>query len=113
MRFLAALFIAILPAAPVRAAVLPPALPAAALPALAPVPRVLHDGDVVTLAWSGVPDGAREVEVLLSVDGGAHFPLRVTAELDVHRGRAMWRVPNLPAESARLRLRFGTLEGEV
>src|SRR5439155_12272878 len=94
------------PAGPLRAAT-------GAVPALAPLPRVVRAGDVVALAWSGVPDDAREIEVLLSVDDGAHFPLRVTAELDVRGGRALWRVPNLPVESARLRLRFGTAAGEV
>jgi hypothetical protein len=124
MRIPAAIVIAIWLATPARAAGVAPARPAPPaalagvqatfkLPMLAPLPRVLRAGDVIDLAWSGVPDDARELEVLLSVDGGATFPLRITTEMDVRRGHASWRVPNLPVESARLRLRIGTPAGEL
>jgi len=48
-----------------------------------------------------------EMELMLSLDGGATYPLRVTGSIDpVDRHRA-WRVPALPTEHARLILRAG------
>ena len=63
-------------------------------------------GSSVELAWTAPPAGARELEVLLSVDDGAHFTLRATAEIDGALGHARWRVPALPTAHARLRLRW-------
>jgi hypothetical protein len=74
-------------------------------------PQIRPPGDVVVgesveLAWSAPPRGARELEVLLSVDDGAHFTLRATAEIEGALGHARWRVPALPTAHARLRLRW-------
>jgi len=75
----------------------------------APATRVadVRAGQTVVLAWANLPPAAREVEVLLSVDGGERFTLRATAEVDRARGGVRWRVPNLPTPHARLRLRWG------
>lgn len=81
-------------------------------PALS-VPAVVRGGTTVELAWRGVPAEAREIELLLSVDGARGFSLRVTAELDPRTARLHWRVPNVAADHARLRLRFGTATGEI
>ena len=42
----------------------------------------LHEGEIVRIRWSGVPADAEEIELLLSVDGGRHFSLRLTDKLD-------------------------------
>jgi hypothetical protein len=64
-------------------------------------------GQTVVLTWANIPAAAREIEVLLSVDGGERFTLRATAAVDRARGVVRWRVPNLPTSRARLRLRWG------
>ncbi len=74
--------------------------------------RDVRVGETVELAWPGLPRAAREVEILLSVDGGARFSLRASAEVDVARGRVLWRVPALPTAHARLRLRWGDGKSE-
>lgn len=48
-----------------------------------------------------------ELELLLSVDGGRTFPIRVTRDLPVGTDRVLWRVPFLRSRSARLAVRFG------
>lgn len=68
---------------------------------------VVHAGDVVELTWSQPPRDIGELEILLSVDGGRHFALRVSPELDARDGHWRWRVPDLNAGSACLRLRVG------
>jgi hypothetical protein len=73
----------------------------------------LHGGDLVEIRWSGVPPEADEVELLLSVDGGRHFSLRLTEELDASSRSFRWRVPNLIAEGAALALRMGIGGREV
>jgi hypothetical protein len=90
-------------ARPARAGVPAPTVPAAELRA----------GEVVEVRWSALPPDAREMELLLSVDGGRTWPLRVSAELDPRERSLRWRVPNLAASGARLRLRCGDAEREV
>ncbi len=46
-----------------------------------------------------------EMEVLLSLDGGETFSLRVTREMLRGTREVTWRVPNLPTTRARLALR--------
>ena len=67
-------------------------------------------GEVVPLSWTleGAEVGARdEMELMLSLDDGATFPIRVVARLTPADLRVSWRVPALPAEHARLALRAG------
>lgn len=74
----------------------------------------LRAGDEVTVRWSGAPK-AREMELLLSVDGGRHFSVRLTRELPGDATSYLWRVPRLPSAGARLALRaeVGAREVEV
>jgi hypothetical protein len=75
--------------------------------------QALRAGSATTLAFD-VDEEAEEMEVLLSLDGGRTFPLRVTREMSEGTHQLTWRVPNLPTTSARLALRVGTEdEGEV
>ena len=73
---------------------------------------ILRAGDFVEVSWTPVPADVEEFELLLSLDGGRTFPLRLTAMLDPKLTSYSWRVPNLPAGAARLRLRAGDGERE-
>jgi hypothetical protein len=54
----------------------------------------------VDLAWC-------ELELYLSVDGGASFPFRITPQLDPRATFFYWTVPNIPTTKAVLDVRFG------
>lgn len=77
----------------------------------------LAAGSLAALEWEPLAsfDPARivEWEAFLSVDGGAHYPLRVTPHLDSDLRRVLWQVPALPTRDARLLLRFGDERDEV
>ena len=73
----------------------------------APPGATLVAGERVTVSWSGLPDGVDEVELLLSVDGGESFPLRLTESFDPGPASTTWLVPAIATRSARLRLRIG------
>ena len=47
------------------------------------------------------------MELVLSLDGGATFPIRVTGELSTDARALTWRVPALPTDRAVLALRAG------
>lgn len=71
---------------------------------------VLTAGSQELVAWSLDARRARgfgEMELLLSIDGGRTFPIRVTRDLDPVTRSLAWRVPALPAPRARLALRAG------
>jgi len=55
--------------------------------------------------------GADEAELVLSLDGGRTFPVRISAGLSPGETSYRWRVPALPTEDARLALRIG-VDGE-
>jgi hypothetical protein len=76
---------------------------------LAP-PGVIRAGESVSLRLGAAPRGVDECEVLLSLDDGRTFPVRVTRELEAGERELRWRVPNLPTLAARLRVRY-RLEG--
>ena len=65
---------------------------------------------MVSVSWTagvvGRADGD-EMELVLSLDGGRSFPLRVTRTLSPDALSFAWRVPALPTERARLALRSG------
>jgi len=66
---------------------------------------VLHEA-----RWSapcGADTDADEMELLLSLDGGHTFPIRLTAELAPCTTHFRWRVPNVSTERARLAVRQG------
>jgi hypothetical protein len=71
-----------------------------------PSDLVLHAGERFEIRWSGSGPGVDELEILLSIDGGRRFALRVSPELDARSGRYLWRAPDLSSANARLRLRF-------
>jgi len=77
---------------------------------LAPLPARVHAGDVLTLSWPGMPNDVREFEVLLSLDGGRSFSVRVSAEIEGDRRGMRWHIPNLATSEARLLVR-ANLEG--
>ena len=87
--------------------------PAAPTPALAGPGAEVRAGQVVELWWGDLPAGVEEMEILLSLDDGQHYSIRVSPELDAHERRYRWRVPNLPAARARLRMRIGTARAEI
>jgi hypothetical protein len=75
-----------------------------------PTPRLIasgsvHAGQVLDIRWNTVPADVDEIELVLSVDGGRHYPIRISAELSGHENSFQWRVPNLGVREARLRLR--------
>lgn len=71
----------------------------------------LEAGSTVVVSWAVDPDSSfEEMELVLSLDGGQTFPLRVTGELSPESSRVLWRVPVLAARQARLALRAGTDE---
>jgi len=86
---------------------------AAPVPALTWPGAEIPAGQIVELAWSGLPAGTEEMEILLSLDDGRSFPIRVTPELDARERRYRWRVPNLSAARARLRMRLGRGRAEI
>jgi hypothetical protein len=73
----------------------------------------LAEGATIPIRWSGVPADAEEIELLLSVDGGRHFSLRLTDEIDSRSGSFLWRVPSLSTDAASLALRMGVHGREV
>jgi hypothetical protein len=54
----------------------------------------------------------REMELVLSLDGGATFPVRVTDAIALDASEWIWTVPALASEDARLALRIGEAETE-
>jgi hypothetical protein len=97
------------------------ALPAAASPEPAPAPvqvvapaagTVLQAGSLAELEWTPLATfedlaGVKEWEAFLSLDGGAHYTVRITPHLDVDLHRVLWRVPAVMTSDARLLLRLG------
>jgi hypothetical protein len=81
----------------------------------------LAPGAVVEVRWASLCDVARggekreidEAEVVLSLDGGRTFPIRVTPELRPCTTRFLWTVPALPTVHARLALRAGSEERDA
>ena len=73
--------------------------------------QVLYPGQQVRVEWKTVlPDidlSWCELELYLSVDGGATFPFRITPQLDPRAAFFYWTVPNMPTTAAVLDIRFG------
>ena len=72
----------------------------------------LEPGSIVRVSWTlgGSAEDFDEMELVLSLDDGKTFPLRVTRELSPLEGSLLWRVPRLPSTHARLALRTGSGE---
>jgi hypothetical protein len=75
-------------------------------------PGDVHAGQIVELRWSTPPADVEELEVMLSLDGGRTYDVRISPEIDPRTKVWRWRVPNLPTSEARLRLRLGSRRGE-
>ena len=77
----------------------------------------LPTGSLAALEWEPLAPfdqlEAVEWEAFLSVDGGAHYSLRITPHLDSDLRRILWQVPATPTRDARLLLRFGDEKDEV
>jgi hypothetical protein len=73
---------------------------------------ILEPGSTVLVAWPRDPArvGFDEMELVLSVDGGRTFPVRVTRRIAPADVAYPWSVPSLPAAHARLALRAGLVE---
>lgn len=74
--------------------------------------EALAPGAVVTVEWrsaceSDIPPGFDEAELVLSLDGGLTYPIRVSRELDPCETTHSWHVPSIATDSARLALRMG------
>jgi len=79
----------------------------------------LAPGSIVEVRWTSLctsePKDREidEAEIVLSLDGGKTFPIRVTPELKPCAARYLWKVPALPAAHARLALRAGSEERDT
>ena len=73
--------------------------------------QVLYPGQQVRVEWKtalpDIPLPGCEMEVWLSLDGGAHFTLCLTPHLDPHAKYFYWTVSNTPTNAAVLDIRFG------
>jgi hypothetical protein len=71
---------------------------------------------MVEVVWSGPcagRDGASETELVLSLDGGLTFPVRISPEMGACAKSFRWQVPALETAHARLALRSGTGEASA
>ncbi len=79
--------------------------------------ELLEPGANLEASWSiGASElaGKNEMELVLSLDGGATFPVRLTGRIRPGDRLVDWRVPALPTEHARIALRSGSdEEGET
>ena len=64
----------------------------------------VQPGEWIELRWTRA-DRIRELEILLSLDGGRHYPVCISPQLDPGRCSFRWRVPERPGE-LRMRIRF-------
>ena len=77
----------------------------------------LSPGSRVEIRWSSdcereTERDADEAELVLSLDGGTTFPIRVSTEISPCASRFSWLVPALASSNARLGLRTGDDERE-
>ncbi len=76
----------------------------------APDGGIARTGELVALSWTVDPAeiaNRDEMELVLSLDGGKTFPVRVSRRLEPGADGVLWRVPALPTEHALLALRAG------
>ena len=75
----------------------------------------VQPGSTLTATWAlpaGRLAGSDEMELVLSLDGGRTFPVRLTGRIPVDARSATWRAPALPSGTVRLALRAGRQEEE-
>lgn len=73
----------------------------------------IHPGEEVALAWTALPEGADEFELLLVCRSPIAVKVRLTECLDPSQGTFRWRVPNLPCDAARILIRAGVRGQEI
>jgi len=73
----------------------------------------LRVGQQVAVRWSGLTKRAEEMELLLSLDDGRTFRVRLTQQMDVSSDAFLWEVPALPGHSARLAMRANVAGHEL
>jgi hypothetical protein len=65
-------------------------------------------GQIMTVAWPALAGmDFDEMELVLSLDGGGTWPIRITADLSARETCTTFRVPSLPADEAVVALRAG------
>lgn len=79
--------------------------------------EALAPGAIVDVRWAPIcrTEGQREIdeaEIVLSLDGGRTFPVRVSPDLNPCTAKYVWKVPALPSSDARLALRAGMDESD-
>lgn len=75
--------------------------------------QVLRAGEWAEVVWTTLPPEVEEFELLLSLDDGASYTIRLTPQLDPAIGSYRWLVPNLPSQRARLQVRAGIDHREI
>jgi len=79
--------------------------------------EALSPGAIVEVRWAPICRTAEqreidEAEIVLSLDGGRTFPVRVSPDLNPCTAKYVWKVPALPSGEARLALRAGMDESD-
>jgi hypothetical protein len=77
---------------------------------LQPSTSVVRPGDSLSVVWSRLPEETEEFELLLCCESPAVQSFRLTDQLDPSLGIYTWHVPDVPCDSARLKIRAG-IEG--
>jgi hypothetical protein len=70
----------------------------------------LQGGSNLTVSWTldpSVDPEADEMELILSLDGGVSYPIRLTGRISPLTRSVAWRVPALPTERGRIAIRAG------
>jgi hypothetical protein len=75
--------------------------------------QALRAGEWVEVEWTALPPEVEEFELLLSLDDGASFAVRLTPQLNPAISSFRWRVPNFPTSRARIQLRVGIDHREI
>lgn len=73
-------------------------------------------GEKIALHWEGADESIRELEILMSVDGGMTYEICISPSMDPATGSYVWTVPDLGVGHAWLRIRYNRdgreIEGE-
>lgn len=67
--------------------------------------RTVQPGELIELRWTPA-DSVSELEILLSLDGGRHYAMCISPQLDPRRCTFLWRVPQVASSALRMRIRF-------
>jgi len=67
--------------------------------------RAVQAGGLVELRWTPA-DEIRELEILISLDGGRTYPVCISPQLDPRTCSFLWRVPRLGPSTVHMRIRF-------